>query len=54
MSELHSFLDEARELLERHILWARDLAIAHLALAPEERGAEESSLRPRPSRTARR
>ena len=46
--------DEARELLERHILWARDLAIAHLALAPEERGAEESSLRPRPSGTARR
>jgi DNA-binding GntR family transcriptional regulator len=27
--------DEARGLLEDHILWARDLAIAHLALAPD-------------------
>ena len=26
--------DEARGLLENHILWARDLAIAHLALMP--------------------
>ncbi|MGZ4299122.1 MAG: GntR family transcriptional regulator [Solirubrobacteraceae bacterium] len=30
--------DEARGMLEDHILWARDLAIAHLALAPA--GAE--------------